>query len=103
MFLKGVYQMAKKNNSTWEGQQLSIFDEFFENMKDFGGTLSVDEINAAIESLSDALTIAKHQRRELKRKEARAKKLERQGTVSVKTEVKVRRKKGAVKQAQLMG
>ena len=33
----------------------------------------------------------------------RIKQNERQGTVSVKTEVKVRRKKGAVKQAQLMG
>ena len=68
--------MAKKDNYAFKNQQLSLFDEFFENMKDFGGTLSVDEINAAIESLSDALTIAKHQRRELKRKEARAKKLE---------------------------
>ncbi|MEE0913454.1 MAG: DEAD/DEAH box helicase family protein [Ruminococcus sp.] len=70
--------MAKKDKNTLKDQQLSIFDEFFENMKDFGGTLSVDEINAAIESLSDALTIAKHQRRELKRKEAEARKIEKE-------------------------
>lgn len=67
--------MAKKNNSTLEGQQLSIFDEFFENMKDFGRTLSVDELDMAIESLSNAINTAKYQRRELRRKEAKTKKL----------------------------
>lgn len=60
--------MAKKNNSTLEGQQISIFDEFFENMKDFGRTLSVDELDMAIESLSNAINTAKYQRRELRRK-----------------------------------
>ena len=66
--------MAKNDNYAFKNQQLSLFDEFFENMKDFGRTLSVDELDVAIESLSNAINTAKYQRRELRRREALAKK-----------------------------
>ena len=58
-----------KKNAELRGQ-LSIFDEFFQNMRDFGNNLSKEDIAVAIESLNIALS-------EVKKQEARQKELER--------------------------
>lgn len=58
-----------KKNAELRGQ-LSIFDEFFQNMRDFGNNLSKEDLAVAIESLNIALS-------EVKKQEARQKEIER--------------------------
>lgn len=59
-----------KQQDTNDVFQLSIFDEFFKNMRDFGSNLSKEDLNVAIESLNAALSA-------VKKEEARQKELER--------------------------
>lgn len=58
-----------KQNAELRGQ-LTMFDEFFQNMRDFGNNLSKEDLAVAIESLNIALS-------EVKKQEARQKELER--------------------------
>ncbi len=65
--------MKNKNNNKQKNGltgQLSIFDEFFQNMRDFGNNLSKEDLAVAIESLNVALS-------EVKKQEARQKEFER--------------------------
>lgn len=59
-----------KNNDINGAVQLSIFDEFFHNLKEFGNNLSREDLSVAIESLDTAL-------RAVKKQEAKQKELER--------------------------
>ena len=61
---------SSNNHKNKPTGQLSIFDEFFQNMRDFGDALTSEDLAVAIESLNIALS-------EVKKEETRKKELER--------------------------
>ena len=80
----------------------NILDEFFQNLKDFGDRLSMEDIDVAVESLQIAFEDLKLMKREVVQKKKEAERKQREAAEKQKTEEKIRKQKEHIKDVTCM-
>ena len=79
-----------------------IFDDFFQNLKEFGDKLSKDDVDVAVESLQIAFEDLKHMKREAVQKKKEAERKQREEEERRKKEEKIRKKKEHIEEVTCM-
>lgn len=80
----------------------NILDEFFQNLKDFGDRLSMEDIDVAVESLQIAFEDLKLMKREVVQKKKEAERKQRETAEKQKMEEKIRKQKEHIKDVTCM-
>ena len=79
-----------------------IFDEFFQNLKEFGDKLSKEDVDVAVESLQIAFDDLKLMKREAVQKKKEAERKQREEEERRKKEEKIRKKKEHIEEVTCM-
>lgn len=80
----------------------NILDEFFQNLKDFGDRLSMEDIDVAVESLQIAFEDLKLMKREVVQKKKEAERKQREEDEKREKEEKIRKQKEHIKEVTCM-